>query len=204
MKRTAIFAIILIGISASFGQEIGAKKEPLPKSQEQLTSFIKKLYEDLLLSGDLQALEKSLAQDFQDHTPNPGRTADRNGFIQKWAELIPAMPIRELTIHAVLVGDRQVAIYYSITGNLISNWGLIPPSLEPITLHFIDLYTVHNGLISAHWGFQPESGSVGGMPIIAPPVPPSPPTPIEPPQPQTPKKSVETQKSQGSPKKGTK
>ena len=83
-------------------------------TSEAAKAVVRRNTEEVQGKGDFAVFEELFAQDFVDHTPQPGRTADREGARQLYHVLRNAFPDFHAVIHWQAV-DGDLVITFKIT-----------------------------------------------------------------------------------------
>jgi steroid delta-isomerase-like uncharacterized protein len=102
--------------------------------------------------GDFAVFEELFAEDFVDHTPQPGRTADRNGARELYRVLRDAFPDFHAVIHWQAVDGDLVTTFKTYHGTHRGEFFGIAPTGRSIQFETVDAMRVRNGQITEHWG----------------------------------------------------
>ena len=103
--------------------------------------------------GDNWALfDELFADDFVDHTPQPGVTADKRGVFALYQGLRAAFPDFHAIIHWQSVEDGLVTTYKVYYGTHRGTFLGIPPTGRAIHFETVDAMRVRDGKITDHWG----------------------------------------------------
>lgn len=80
-------------------------------SVEENKAIIRRLIEEVVNAGNVDAVDDLLARDFINHNPLPGGTPDRDGFKQAFRSLHAAFSdLHAINSDLVAEGDRVVAL----------------------------------------------------------------------------------------------
>ena len=102
--------------------------------------------------GDEQAVVPLLADDFVDHTPNPGQDPGRGAFInEKLVGLRTAFPDLVLTIEDELVDGNRVAFRWTIRATHLGPFIGRPPTGVSVVFGGINIEEIRDGQIVSHW-----------------------------------------------------
>jgi steroid delta-isomerase-like uncharacterized protein len=102
--------------------------------------------------GNFEVFEELFAMDFVDHTPQPGRTADRNGARELYHVLRAAFPDFHAEIHWQAADGDLVTTYKTYHGTHQGTFLGVAPTGRKIHFETVDAMRVRNGQITEHWG----------------------------------------------------
>jgi steroid delta-isomerase-like uncharacterized protein len=123
-------------------------------------------------AGNLDLAEELIAEDFVNHTPQPGQTPGRAGVKQVVSILRSAFPDLRVTIEQVVAEGDLVAVRDTIRGTHRGPFAGMPPTGKQVTVGRIAIYRVVDGLITEHWANVDQLGlmqQLGALPAPAPP-----------------------------------
>jgi steroid delta-isomerase-like uncharacterized protein len=92
------------------------------------------------------------AQDFVDHTPQPGMAPDRNGVRALYQSIRAAFPDFHADIHWQVAAGDLVTTYKTYHGTHKGEILGIPPTGKAIQFESVDVMRVRNRKITDHWG----------------------------------------------------
>ena len=87
-----------------------------------------------------------------DHTPQPGRTPDKDGARQLYKILRTAFPDFHAEIHWQLADGDRVTTYKTYHGTHRGEFLSVAPTGRKIQFETVDVMRVRNGKITEHWG----------------------------------------------------
>lgn len=96
--------------------------------------------------------EELFADDFLDHTPQPGRTPDKAGARELYRTLRAAFPDFGAVIHWQLADGGRVTTFKTYHGTHRGSFLGVPPTGRAIQFDTVDVMQVRDGKIIAHWG----------------------------------------------------
>jgi steroid delta-isomerase-like uncharacterized protein len=102
--------------------------------------------------GNFEVFEELFAMDFVDHTPQPGRTPDRNGARELYHVLRAAFPDFHAEIHWQAADGDLVTTYKTYHGTHQGTFLGVAPTGRKIHFETVDAMRVRNGQITEHWG----------------------------------------------------
>ena len=91
-------------------------------NSEAAKAVIRRNTEEVQGGGNFEVFEELFADDFLDHTPQPGRTPDKDGARQLYKILRTAFPDFHADIHWQLADGDRVTTYKTYTGE--NSWGV--------------------------------------------------------------------------------
>lgn len=119
---------------------------------EAAKAVIRRNTEEVQGGGNFELFEELFAQDFVDHTPQPGGTPDRDGARQLYKNLRAAFPDFHAVIHWQAADGDLVTTYKTYYGTHKGELLGIAPTGRTIKFETVDAMRVRNGQISEHWG----------------------------------------------------
>lgn len=102
--------------------------------------------------GDWHLFDELFADDFVDHTPQPGVTADKDGVRILYNGLRSAFPDFHAEIHWQTAEGDLVTTYKVYHGTHLGPFLGIPPTGRKIHFEAVDVMRVRDGRITDHWG----------------------------------------------------
>jgi steroid delta-isomerase-like uncharacterized protein len=102
--------------------------------------------------GNFEVFDELFADDFLDHTPQPGRTPDKDGARQLYKILRTAFPDFHAEIHWQLADGDRVTTYKTYHGTHRGEFLGVAPTGRKIQFETVDVMRVRNGKITEHWG----------------------------------------------------
>jgi steroid delta-isomerase-like uncharacterized protein len=102
--------------------------------------------------GNFDAFEELFADDFVDHTTQPGTTPDKAGVRKLYTYMREAFPDFHAEIHWQLADGDRVTTYKTYYGTHDGPFLGIAPTHRKIHFESVDVMRVQNGKITDHWG----------------------------------------------------
>ncbi len=102
--------------------------------------------------GDFELLETLFADDFVDHTPQPGTTPDKDGVRVLYRRLRDAFPDFRPEIHWQTVDGDVVTTFKTYHGTHRGVFLGIEPTGRVVQFDTVDAMRVRDGRIVEHWG----------------------------------------------------
>jgi steroid delta-isomerase-like uncharacterized protein len=119
-----------------------------------VTSFIDRLFSQ----GDLTAVDDCLSDDFVNHDPPFGASADREGMRSAAGNFRAAFPDWYSELHLLVAeGDLVVEVFTARGTHRGEMMGLAPTGRE-VTLRGINVFRLREGQITERWGRLDDLG----------------------------------------------
>jgi len=119
---------------------------------EAAKAVVRRNTEEVQGKGDFDVFDQLFADNFVDHTPQPGTTPDKAGVRNLYTYLREAFPDFHAEIHWQLADDERVTTYKTYYGTHEGPLFGIAPTHRPIHFETVDVMRVHDGKITDHWG----------------------------------------------------
>ena len=115
-------------------------------------AVVRRNTEEVQGKGDYNLFEQLFAQDFVDHTPQPGGTPDRQGALRLYKTLRSAFPDFHAVIHWQVADGDLVTTFKTYHGTHEGAFLGIAATGKKISFETVDAMRVRNGQIMEHWG----------------------------------------------------
>jgi steroid delta-isomerase-like uncharacterized protein len=122
-----------------------------PISQAAI-DVVRRNTEEVQGKGNYELFEQLFANDFVDHTPQPGGTPDRQGALRLYKTLRAAFPDFHADIHWQVADGDLVTTYKTYHGTHEGPFLGVAPTGKKISFETVDAMRVRNGQIVEHWG----------------------------------------------------
>ncbi|MFE5091913.1 ester cyclase [Streptomyces sp. NPDC056638] len=119
---------------------------------EAAKAIVRRNTEEVQGGGDFALFDELFADDFLDHTPQPGRTADKAGARRLYQALREAFPDFHAVIHRQSADGGLVTTYKTYHGTHKGEFFGIAPTGKQISFETVDAMRVRDGKITEHWG----------------------------------------------------
>ena len=110
--------------------------------------------------GDLEAFDQIFADDFVDHTPQRGVSADKSGVRLLYTGLRTAFPDFRADIHWQTVDVDRVTTFKTYHGTHLDTFLGVAATGRTITFDTIDVFRVQHGQLTDHWGVADLLGAL--------------------------------------------
>jgi predicted ester cyclase len=122
-----------------------------PGRERQMTQkVISRFYEDVLVGGDLGALDEIATPDYQEHDPFPGQGEGLQGLRDRVTMLKEGLAVR-FTIEDVIQCDDRLVVRWTNSGTHVGEFLGIPPTHKSFSVAGIDIYRLEEGKLAEHW-----------------------------------------------------
>jgi steroid delta-isomerase-like uncharacterized protein len=108
--------------------------------------------EEVQGKGNFALFDDLFAEDFLDHTPQPGGTPDKAGARTLYAALRQAFPDFHAVIHWQSAEGDRVTTFKTYHGTHQGALFGVTPTGRAIQFDTVDVMRVQNGRITEHWG----------------------------------------------------
>ncbi len=115
-------------------------------------AIVRRNTEEVQGAGNYQLFDELFADDFLDHTPQPGRTPDKKGALELYKALRASFPDFHAEIHWQRVDGDVVTTFKTYYGTHRGMFFGIAPTGRQIHFETVDAMRVRNGKIAEHWG----------------------------------------------------
>ena len=115
-------------------------------------AVVRRNTEEVQGKGRFDVFEELFADDFVDHTPQPGTTPDKAGVHKLYGYLREAFPDFHAEIHWQLADGDRATTYKTYHGTHEGPFLGVAPTHRKIHFEPVDVMRVRNGKITDHWG----------------------------------------------------
>jgi predicted ester cyclase len=119
---------------------------------EAAKAVVRRNTEEVQGQGKFDVFDELFADDFVDHTTQPGTTPDKAGVRKLYGYLREAFPDFHAVIHWQLADGDTVTTYKTYFGTHEGEFLGIAPTHRKINFETVDVMRVQNGKITDHWG----------------------------------------------------
>jgi steroid delta-isomerase-like uncharacterized protein len=115
-------------------------------------AVVRRNTEEVQSRGKFDVFEELFADDFVDHTPQPGMTPNKDGVRDLYHRLRAAFPDFRADIHWQAADGELVTTYKTYHGTHQGMFLGVAPTGRKIHFETVDVMRVRNGKITDHWG----------------------------------------------------
>ncbi|HQT66533.1 MAG: ester cyclase [Rhodospirillales bacterium 20-60-12] len=120
--------------------------------EEVAKAIVRRNTEQVQVGGDFALFEVLFAEDFVDHTPQPGVSADKDGVRMLYKGLRAAFPDFKCDIGWQSAEGDLVTTYKIYSGTHLGPFLGLAPTGRVIRFEAVDAMRVCAGQITDHWG----------------------------------------------------
>jgi steroid delta-isomerase-like uncharacterized protein len=115
-------------------------------------AVVRRNTEEVQGQGKFEVFEEVFADDFVDHTTQPGTTPDKAGVRKLYTYMRQAFPDFHAEIHWQLADGDRVTTFKTYHGTHEGAFLGVSPTHRKIQFESVDVMRVENGKITDHWG----------------------------------------------------
>jgi steroid delta-isomerase-like uncharacterized protein len=119
---------------------------------EAAKAVVRRNTEEVQGNGNFQVFDELFADDFVDHTTQPGTSPDKEGVRKLYTYLREAFPDFHAEIHWQLADGDRVTTFKTYYGTHEGTFLGVPSTGRAIHFETVDVMRVQNGRITDHWG----------------------------------------------------
>jgi steroid delta-isomerase-like uncharacterized protein len=119
---------------------------------EEAKTVVRHNTEEVQGKGRFDVFDELFADDFIDHTTQPGSTAEKAGVKKLYSSIREAFPDFHAEIHWQLADGDRVTTFKTYYGTHEGEFLGIAPTHRKIKFETVDVMRVQNGQITDHWG----------------------------------------------------
>lgn len=140
--------------------------------EEDNKQMTKRFYEDVVNGGQLDLIDKMVAEDFVDHEAPPGQEPPVRGrdvtrtVVEGMREAFPDL---EVEVQQVVAEGDLVTARTTWRGTHEGSFFGIDPSNESVEVESIDIVRVEDGVVTEHWGLMDNVALLSQIGEIQPP-----------------------------------
>lgn len=134
-------------------------------------AVVRRNTEEVQGGGDFALFDQLFADDFVDHTPQPGGTPDKAGARALYAALRQAFPDFHAVIHWQSAEGDRVTTFKTYHGTHAGVLFGLAPTGRKVRFDTVDVMRVRDGRITEHWGVAHLYSllqQVGALPAMLP------------------------------------
>ncbi|WP_415854657.1 ester cyclase [Sinomonas sp. G460-2] len=119
-------------------------------SVETSRSLVGRLYEEVLNTRSLGAIDEIAVEDYIENDPMPGQGEGRSGLRNRVSMLVTALEPRFTVEDVIAEGDR-VVVRWRNRGTHVEPFLGLPATGKSFEIAGIDIYRVEGGRLAEHW-----------------------------------------------------
>ena len=127
---------------------------------------VREFIDALFSRGELDAVDMYLSDDFVDHDPPFGVSADREGLRTAGASIRAAFPDWHSELHLLIAESDLVAEHFTARGTHRGEAMGVAPTGQEVTLRGINIFRLQDGRIVERWGRLDDLGFLQQLGIV--------------------------------------
>ncbi|MEH1123073.1 ester cyclase [Micromonospora sp. CPCC 206061] len=132
-------------------------------SVDELKKANAHFYDEVFRRRNVDALDELLADDFVEHIPGPGQSADRQGVKEFIGQILAAFPDLDFEIVREVAEGDTIASVLRFTGTHQNEFAGVPPTGRRVTVFVADVGRLREGRWTDHWGLVDFAGLMGQL-----------------------------------------
>ena len=165
-----MITVLLVGIGLFSVLYMNAVVREAPTAGNNPTeseALVRRLYEDILNTGDLDQADALIAARYVDHNPlGIVRTPGLVGFKQAFRIFRVAFPDRHFTVEEIIVQADRVVCRFTMRGTHRGTFMGITATEQRVEVTGIDIFRIVDGRIVEHWGGLDRLGMMQQLGVI--------------------------------------
>jgi steroid delta-isomerase-like uncharacterized protein len=130
-------------------------------------TIVRDFIDGLFTKGDLGAVDDYLSEDFINHDPPFGASADREGMRGAGAMFRAAFPDWHSDLHLLVAEADMVVELFTASGTQRGEVMGVAPSGNTLALRGINIFRIADGKIVERWGRLDDLGFLQQLGIVA-------------------------------------
>jgi steroid delta-isomerase-like uncharacterized protein len=112
--------------------------------------------DEVFNKGNMDVVEKYMAENMIDHNPRPNQEPGMQGFIKSVTEMREAMPDMKTEIVHLFADGDLVVIHNRVTATNTGSMMGMPPTGKRVDIGGADIVRFDNGKMVEHWGYYEQ------------------------------------------------
>lgn len=170
IKITLLAMLVGIGLFGVLYVKGVMHKAPTEGEADKPTeneTLVRRLYEDVLSTGDLDQADALIAEKYVDHNPlGVVRTPGLVGFKQVFRIFRAAFPDQHFTVEEIIVQADRVVCRFTMRGTHRGTFMGITATEQWVEATGIDIFRIADGRIVEHWGGLDRLGMMQQLGVI--------------------------------------
>lgn len=135
-------------------------------STEENKAVMRRIYEEVINRGNMDAADELIAADLVDHAPFPGQEPGLDGFKDAVTAFRAAFPDLHATMEDEIAEGDMVAVRFTMSGTHRGELMGMAPTGNRMTITGIDLARFEGGKGVEHWASQDDLGMMRQLGVI--------------------------------------
>ena len=138
----------------------------MPETVDDLKAKARRVWEEIIPSGDATALPDVMHADCVDHSARPDEPHGIEGLIRTMRWLHGVFADLAFDIHHVVGEGDTVAVHCTLTGRHTGNLMGIPPTNRPVATPMVHLLRFRDGKASEHWAVHDDMATMRQLGVL--------------------------------------
>lgn len=117
---------------------------------EDNKAVARRYYQDVLNTGNIDALDELAVAQYNEHDPLPGQATGREGLRQR-VEMLRSAFHPQFTIDDMVAEQDKVVVRWTSRGTHVGAFMGLPATGKPFTFGGIDIHRLQDGKLAEHW-----------------------------------------------------
>jgi steroid delta-isomerase-like uncharacterized protein len=140
----------------------------IEQNKEQNKKVVTEFIDGLFSQGDMGAVDAYLSEDFVNHDPPFGASADRDGMRAAAAAFRSGFPDWHSKLHLLIAEDDLVAEHFTASGTHRGVAMGVAATGRTVELQGINIFRLRDGRIVERWGRLDDLGFLQQLGVVAP------------------------------------
>jgi predicted ester cyclase len=123
---------------------------------EELKAKARRIWEEVIPSGDIDGLAELLADDGIDHGARPDEPQGLASAQQSMRWLGRVFSNQRWEIHQVIGEGETVVVYCTLHGRHTGDLMGIPPTNRDVSMDYVHIVRFSDGKVAEHWGVRDD------------------------------------------------
>jgi predicted ester cyclase len=132
----------------------------MPQTIDDLKATARRLWGEIIPSGDAAALPEVMHPDCVDHSARPGESHGIDGLTQTMRWLHGAFSGLSFDIHHVIGEGDTVAVHCTLTGRHAGDLMGIPATGRAVAIPMIHILRFSDGKAAEHWAIHDDAATM--------------------------------------------
>ena len=138
-------------------------------SSEENKALLRRLWEEVFIKGNVDALDQFYAVDFVDHNAWPGIPPGIEGIRQIYNIIRSAITGIHVTIDDMVAEEDKIVVRVTASGTQTGEFMGIPATGKRFSIMEIRIYRIAGGKIVEHWGLMDTASLMQQLGVMPPP-----------------------------------
>ena len=138
----------------------------MPQNIDDIKVKARRVFEEIIPSGDASALPDVMHPDCADHSARPGEPQGIEGLTATMRWLHGVFADLTFDIHHVIGEGDTVAVHCTLTGRHTGDLMGIPPTGRPVATPMVHILRFRDGKASDHWAVHDDMATMRQLGVL--------------------------------------